>query len=834
MSFTSRYSSSPASVQRDYGLLQAPSTSYRPFQGLEDDVSEVDAEEGEGDVDDADDVLEAGSRRISRSQRQGRGARQARQRYSSASLSQCSVAGNEESLSINGADELDDSNAADEDGISNISFASPNPAANAPGSRLRRHSPAQRVGSMQQQRKSSRSNLTQSTANGTTEDGSALAVDSDARSLANRARGILLGGEARPPPIDILQVEEQALGQDASDLISPGVRPLSSISISSGSPTPVSPRFGFTSSGSLTPALAPLCAAAAVGAPTGPGQPLLSPTCALWQAPLPAREDVAKCIEELSVDGAASELDLEAATEAGSQAYASGTAVTERTPLLAASSGPSSSTHHGGESIQPLPGITDAIPGTTAAPTAASRTREVKVLVGYSLPVWGTHLLELSLNIVTVFSLGHLGTKELAAASLASMTANVTGFSILSGFVSALDSLLPAAYASASPWTVGLWTQRMTIITASLLIPISAVWWAAEPLLLALGQDAQVAALAAKYLFILSFALPAYAGFETSRRYLQAQGLFTAPTIAVSIASVINVPLNILLVYGPPSVCLGFVGAPIASLISYYLMLVLGLLQCYIAPRQAWGGWSWRALDFKGLAVCWQLGFASTTAMAAEWWAWEITGLLTSWLGTTPLAAQSVLLVTSSITYQLPYAIAVAGAVRVGNLLGANKPAYARLSSSTSLFIGLASGVANSAALVSLRGSWGWLFSGDKEVVDLVADILPFVAAFQIFDSICGVGGGILRGSGRQHLGAYINLVSYYLAGIPVSILLLKLDWRLEGIWFGLTVGLVLGSIGTTWVIMRTDWHAEARKVQERMEADTAPQVHAIVEGIPA
>ncbi len=84
------------------------------------------------------------------------------------------------------------------------------------------------------------------------------------------------------------------------------------------------------------------------------------------------------------------------------------------------------------------------------------------------------------------------------------------------------------------------------------------------------------------------------------------------------------------------------------------------------------------------------LGFAGMVSLAAEWWAWEIVGLVTSQLGVVALAAQSVLLVSSSVTYQLPFGASVATAVRVGNLLGANRPDEAKISSRVSLILSLA------------------------------------------------------------------------------------------------------------------------------------------------
>ena len=70
-------------------------------------------------------------------------------------------------------------------------------------------------------------------------------------------------------------------------------------------------------------------------------------------------------------------------------------------------------------------------------------------------------MLEYSLVIASVVSLGHLSTTALAASTLGSMTASVSGYSIIQGFGSTLDTMLPSAWTSSQPNLVGLWSQRM-------------------------------------------------------------------------------------------------------------------------------------------------------------------------------------------------------------------------------------------------------------------------------------------------------------------------------------------------------------------------------------
>lgn len=68
------------------------------------------------------------------------------------------------------------------------------------------------------------------------------------------------------------------------------------------------------------------------------------------------------------------------------------------------------------------PGPEELIEIATESTRDNIRARETRILIQYMIPTWGTHILELSLNIVSVFSLGHLGVNELAASSLSSMT----------------------------------------------------------------------------------------------------------------------------------------------------------------------------------------------------------------------------------------------------------------------------------------------------------------------------------------------------------------------------------------------------------------------------
>lgn len=140
-----------------------------------------------------------------------------------------------------------------------------------------------------------------------------------------------------------------------------------------------------------------------------------------------------------------------------------------------------------------------------------------------------------------------------------------------------LDTLCPQAYTS-RPSQTSLHALRTFVILMLLLIPQVIIFFNARGILLLLRQDPDVAAAAALYLKVLTLGLPGYAGFEVTRRWLQAQGLMMAPVISLLVAAPFNALLNYVLVWGPvDALRIGFVGAPLATALSMNVMVSTSL-----------------------------------------------------------------------------------------------------------------------------------------------------------------------------------------------------------------------------------------------------------------
>ncbi|KAK4236213.1 ethionine resistance-conferring protein 1 [Achaetomium macrosporum] len=438
--------------------------------------------------------------------------------------------------------------------------------------------------------------------------------------------------------------------------------------------------------------------------------------------------------------------------------------------------------------------------------------REAKTIAVYSRSLIVTFLLQYSLNVASIFAVGRLGTLELGAVSLATMTANITCYAPIQGLATSLDTLCAQAFGSGHKHLVGLQLQRMTYFLLLLLIPVAAVWLNAEPIL-ALMIEKDSAALAATYLRITLFGAPAYAAFEGGKRFVQAQGLFHATTYVLLIAAPANILMNWLFVW---KFGWGYVGAPLAAAVTQNMLPMLLFLYVWkIDGSQAWGGFRKAALRNWGPMI--KLALPGMIMVVAEWFAFEILTLASGRMGVTILAAQSVLVTVTSTTFQIPFPLSIAGSTRVANLVGAKLVDAAKTSAKVTFVGGVLVGLFNVTLLAVFRYHIPLLFTQDREVIELVAQTLPVCAVMQLFDGMAAVSHGLLRGVGRQEFGGYANLVCYYLVALPISIGFgFGLDWKLTGLWLGVTIGLLLVSLAEYLFILRVDWHQAAKEAEHR------------------
>lgn len=446
---------------------------------------------------------------------------------------------------------------------------------------------------------------------------------------------------------------------------------------------------------------------------------------------------------------------------------------------------------------------------------AASIFTELWLLFKSSTPVILAYTLQNSLQTFSVLIVGRLSPSDLATAAFAYMFAMSTGWLVALGGSTAIDTLASASFTgSRNPHDLGIILQRAFLVLALFYVLVVAIWFASEPLFRFLGQEPQLAHDASRFLMVLAPGGLGYIYFECMKKYLQAQGIMRPGTYVLLITSPLNALLNWSFVY---PLRMGLLGAPLATGISYWLSFALLVLYArYVAGSSAWGGWSRAAL--KNIGSFARLSALGIVGIGTEWWAFEIVAIVAGQLGTLPLAAQSVIMTTDQVMNTVPFGVGVAASARVGNLLGARDEKGAKRAAHTAAILSMLLGVLIMALLLGVKDSYAKIFNDDERVVRLTASVMPYVALFQIADGLNGSCGGVLRGQGRQHLNAFINMLCYYCGALPLGIWLAFHGWGLEGLWIGQCIALYLVGIAQYGIVILSDWKKEVDKAFSRME----------------
>jgi MATE family multidrug resistance protein len=453
------------------------------------------------------------------------------------------------------------------------------------------------------------------------------------------------------------------------------------------------------------------------------------------------------------------------------------------------------------------------LPRTIAAAESAPQAdrfvwrAEVAETAKLAWPMALTQLGQIAMMTTDLALIGRLGEAAVAAVGLAHLIL-FCGFVLGMGIVSAVAALAAQAYGARKPRMVRR-SLRMGLWAAVILgAPINVVQMFGEDLLLAAGQTAEAAALAARYLHGLAWSMiPAWC-FIALRNFMGAVNR-PEPALWVTLAAI---PANALLAYalihgqfGLPR--LDLLGAGIATTIVNVAMCVAGVWICYACrPFKKYRilGRFWRA-DWQIMRELFVIGLPITGAMALEWGLFSSAALLMGWISTTALAAHQIALQVAAILFMVPFGISMAATVRVGHAVGRRDPVGTRRAGFVALALGVAFMVMMTVIIVACRKLIPLVFvngddPGSAATVTLAALLLLIGATWFITDALQGIAAGALRGLNDTQVPMIYAAVSFWLIGFSSGYALafwLKLG--AVGVWIGFSLSLATFAALLIW-----------------------------------
>lgn len=456
-----------------------------------------------------------------------------------------------------------------------------------------------------------------------------------------------------------------------------------------------------------------------------------------------------------------------------------------------------------------------ATPPSTDSGDAAEATSLARKLVRIAVPVALTQLGIMGFNFVDTIMLGRVGVFALDASALGTLWfLGTTMFGI--GVIMGLDPILTQAHGRGDAKRLGQGLHWGLITATWLSLPLIALGWLTEEALVALGQDAELAAAAETYVRVQVWSIPPLLWFFTMRQYLQAREI-VAPALWVTlIANVFNVGANEALIFGHFAdlglPALGLRGAGVATGLTRSFICVA--LAAWILRRRlyagAWHPWSRESFDAEGLLKVLRFGAPVGLQYTVEVWAFQATTLLAGTLGREALAAHTIVLNLTSVTFMVPLGISFGASTVVGNLIGSGRLRDAQRSAWIGVLMGAGVMSLSAIMMVSCRELLPLAYTREAEIVALAATLLPITACFQIFDGIQVVGSGVLRGMGDTVPAAGFNLFAYFGLALPLAgYLVLRRGYGLPALWVAMALGLAVVAVAmVAWIY----WRGPARR----------------------
>ena len=189
------------------------------------------------------------------------------------------------------------------------------------------------------------------------------------------------------------------------------------------------------------------------------------------------------------------------------------------------------------------------------------------------------------------------------------------------------------------------------------------------------------------------------------------------------------------------------------------------------------------------------IGLPIGVAVFAEASIFSVIALLIGSLGASVVAGHQIALNFSAMVFMIPYSLAMAATVRVGQALGRGAPREARFSAGMAMASALAYACCSASLMLMLRADIARLYTSDAEVLRVAGALLMYSALFQFSDAIQVTAAGALRGYQDTRATMLITLLAYWGIGLPIGYGLGLGDLfgppsGPAGLWQGLVVGL--------------------------------------------
>lgn len=425
--------------------------------------------------------------------------------------------------------------------------------------------------------------------------------------------------------------------------------------------------------------------------------------------------------------------------------------------------------------------------------------REIRHYSRIAWPLVLNNLAMAGMQFADTVMAGQLGAEALAIVAVGSAVWFFS-YCFSMGLLMALSAFIAHSFGAKNDVAIGAYArQGVTIALLMAFLVLMFAQFGVARFFAAIGIDANIHRGAVDYVQAISMGAPLMFLFLVMRYITEGIGVTRPIMIATVFQLLCNVVLNYCFIFGHfGAPAMGAVGAGVASAITMNLTALGMFVYLRRHPRyqeyQLWRGewWPNRALQRQ----LWGLGLPMAIGISAEVGLFNAIALLMGSLGATAAAANQIAINFASTTFMIPMAIGAAATVRVGHLLGANRPEDGRYAAWFAVWLCVGIMALSALCLLFYRDVLVTWYTPVASVGAIAIDMLAIAAVFQVVDGLQVGVAGALRAYKDTRVPMVICIFSYWVCAFPTAYVFVKvLQWPPSSVWWGFVIGLGVAGV---------------------------------------
>jgi MATE family multidrug resistance protein len=423
---------------------------------------------------------------------------------------------------------------------------------------------------------------------------------------------------------------------------------------------------------------------------------------------------------------------------------------------------------------------------------------EAKRTLKIGSPIIAAQLLQMSMSFVDTVMAGNLSASALAAVAIGVSTL-LPFFVLAMGTLTAINPIVAQLFGSRRFGEIGREFRQVLWLSALLAIPFMLLFRNLGFVMELANVDPVIIPTAVDYVKAYTWGIPA--GFMYLAMRFFCEGLaITKPSMNIALVGVImNILGNYALMYGAWGFpALGAVGCGYASAIVSWVMFFS--MAFFVIRYRGFDRFhlfaSWRLPRWKYAKELFRIGIPIGISSTMEVTMFAVVSLLMGSLGEVVIASHQIAINISAMTFMVPFGLSTAITTRVGHSIGRGDWKDARYRGFTGIILAVFFMTLTAIMMFTIPEYIVGIYTSDQQVASIAIQLLYMAAIFQISDGLQVSGYGALRGLKDTKIPMFVNLLAYWIVGLPLGYWLgLQLNWGPQGLWIGLIGGLTVAAI---------------------------------------